>query len=81
MYIPKSAYNEINRRLEEGQMYIEAIKHTAFSYGFEPAALREAYDRKLKRDELLFIASNALLALGMVSAFLCPVFFYLAARG
>lgn len=78
MYIPKSAYNEINRRLEEGQMYIEAIKHTAFSYGFEPAALREAYDKKLQRREMF---SNALLALGMVSVFLCPVFFYLAARG
>jgi len=80
-YIPKTALKDITEKMKDGYDLGLALFSVSIHYAIDRQELREAYDRKLKRDELLFIASNALLALGMVSAFLCPVFFYLVARG
>jgi len=70
MYIPKRAYKEINRRLEEGQTYIDSIKYTAYSHGLEPVELRKAYETRSHRLEVL---DNLAVAIGMLLILSIPV--------
>ena len=76
-HIPRTALKDISLRMNEGYDLGLALFRVSNHYALDRQQLREAYERKIKREEL---TSNALLALGMLSAFLCPVFFYLLAR-
>jgi hypothetical protein len=64
--------------MNEGYDLGLALFRVSNHYALDRQQLREAYERKIKREEL---TSDLLLALGMTAIFFCPVFFYLLARG
>jgi len=76
-HIPRTALKDISLRMAEGYDLGLALFRVSNHYALDRQQLREAYERKIKREELVY---DLLLALGMLTAFLCPVFFYLIAR-
>jgi hypothetical protein len=76
-YIPRTALKLIDKKLKEGTQYYFALLYVADQFDLNTNELRKAHEKRSKAGELL---NDALLALGMLSAFLCPVFFYLLAR-
>ena len=76
-HIPRTALKLIDKKMKEGAQYYFALLYVADRFDLNTNELRKAHEKRSKAGELL---NDALLALGMLSAFLCPVFFYLLAK-